>query len=181
MLHCMKRQLIQQIINQIIFFIVAVCLLSVKVIRQVTFPNRRRKGNLLSSLLLLFIYLNNLVSSYSWGFSINFIRHWKHYDRTVFLAKRAVIFTGCLLFFLSSFEWSYPDASQTAQENSVVQTSLNIQDKRPAKILSFAPVLLKPDARAEIQTNILSTCPVKWYQANCNNSKIYLRNCDFRI
>lgn len=183
MRHCMKRQRIRQITNKIILFIGAIGLLTYKVIRQVTLPNRKRKGNLLSSLLLLFIYLNDLINSFSWGFSINFILRWKHYDRAVFMVRRIMLFTGCTLFLLSSVEWSYPDTLQITGTSHVEQAglNLNIQDKKQEKALLFETALLKTIATKRAQADIISNISIACYHAGFIPSRIFLRNCNFRI
>lgn len=176
----MRKQQIRKITDKIVLFIKALGVLISKVAKQIVLPNRKRKGNLLSSLLLFFIYLNDLMITFSWGFSIKFILHWKHYDRAVFLAKRALLFTGCALFLLSSFEWSYPEASELVNTSSMVQSGLEIHHKTSKKTVQYRAVLLKKNLPAW-DRNYITACLTTCDLAPRITSKIYLRNCNFRI
>ncbi|TAN01917.1 MAG: hypothetical protein EPN39_01080 [Chitinophagaceae bacterium] len=176
----MKKGQIWEIGDKIVLFIRALGLLITKVVKQIVLPNRKRKGNLLSSLLLFFISLNDLVVTFSWGFSVRFVLRWKHYDRAVFLAKRAMLFAGFALFLLSSFEWSYPEAPELTHTNSVVQTGLDAHDRAPKKTVQYHTAPLRNTGPAWGFKNI------KAYRSTCGHaplitSKIYLHHGNFRI
>ena len=176
----MKKQQIRKTTANIVLFLKAFAIVVTKVAKQMVLPNRRRKGNLLSSLLLFFIYLNDLIITFSWGFSIQFILRWKHYDRAVFLTKRVVLFTGCTLFLLSSFEWSYPESAQLRPTDSVVQSGCDIYNSTQKKTIQYHAVVLKTTAAAWVRKII--TARVTTFTSTLRTaSKIYVSNRSFRI
>lgn len=175
-----KKQQIGKITDKIVLFIKALGMVISRVVKQIVFPGRKRKGNLLSSLLLFFLSLYDLMATFSWDFSIRFILRWKHYDRAVLLMKRAILFTGCALFLLSSFEWSYPVTPELINTNAAIQTRLEVPHKTPEKTIQYHATLLKNILPAWNKNNMTT------YAVTCDNdlhiiSKIYLRNCNFRI
>lgn len=176
----MRKQQIRKITANIVLFLKAFAIVVTKVVKQIVLPNRRRKGNLLSSLLLFFIYLNDLIITFSWGFSIRFILRWKHYDRAVSLAKHALLFTGCALFLLSSFEWSYPEGQQLTSTDSVIQSGLDIYNSTQGRTMQYHAVAFKivtPSWNRKIITICITTYTPTLHIA----SNIYVRNCSFRI
>ncbi len=81
------------------------------IIKGVVLPGRKQKGNLLTSIMLLFMELTVLFIQFPWDFSLNFIKRWKHYYRFRSLLRKGLLITGCFLFLLSSVEWSYTKES----------------------------------------------------------------------
>jgi hypothetical protein len=176
----MEKQQLREITAKIVLFVKALGMLISKVAKQLVLPNRKRKGNLLSSLLLFFIYLNDLFITFSRGFSIKFILRWKHYDRAILLAKQAMLFTACVLFLISSFEWSYPELSEPTYSSSVIQSGLEIDHKTSERTVQYHALLLKKNVTAWDRNYIIAGL------TNCGlvpriTSRIYLHNCNFRI
>lgn len=125
------------VLFKVVLFIKALWLIGLKVTRQVVLPSRRRKGNILSSLLLLFISLTDLVANFSWGISLNSLSRWKHYDRLCFLVKKGVLVSGFLLFLLSSFEWSYPDSKILSQKDSITKAEQQPAGKSTVREVTY--------------------------------------------
>lgn len=176
----MKGQQTREIGGKIALFIRALGHITYKVATQITLPGSKRKGNLLSSLLLLFISLNDLFTTFSWGFSIRFILRWKHYDRAALLIKKSALFIGCLLFLLSSFEWSYPTAPELRGVSAVVRSELQRCDAPLKQTISYRLCSLRNITPPCYQGNISAgiTAPGK---KPLIVSKIFLRHCNFRI
>ncbi len=75
-------------------------LLGYKVIKQLSLPNRTRKGNLLSSLFIFFIAIIERLNFFEHGiFSMAALFRNKYVKQTIFLV-------GFILFLLSLFEWT---------------------------------------------------------------------------
>ncbi|HUZ57362.1 MAG TPA: hypothetical protein VMU83_01100 [Hanamia sp.] len=81
------------------------------IIKGIVLPGRKQKGNLLTSIMLLFMELLALLIQFPWDFSLNFIKRRKYYNRFSFLVRKGLLITGCFLFLLSSIEWSYTKES----------------------------------------------------------------------
>lgn len=75
--------------------------------KGIVLPGRRRNGNLLTSILILFLDLTTLLIQFPWDFSLKFIKRWKYYNRFNYWFRRGLLITGCFLFLISSIEWSY--------------------------------------------------------------------------
>lgn len=176
----MKKQEFGQIFSTIGLFMIATGLLTSKVVKQCRLPNRNRKGNILSSALMLFVLLNDLVTTFSWGFSLHFIVRWKHYARAVVLVRKSVLLTGCLLFFLSSFEWSCPPTVRLTGDQVTMQVEgrLNPAPKRAAIAFHAAPFV---STRVKRLKKNASQKADRRGGGLYGSAKIYLQNCQFRI
>ena len=73
---------------------------ALSIIKQIVLPNKRRKGNVLSSLFIFFTGTIERLIPFEHGvFKMAAIFKLKYF-------RQAVIITGALLFLLSSFEWA---------------------------------------------------------------------------
>lgn len=168
------------VLFKVALFIKALWLIGLKVTRQVVLPSRRRKGNILSSLLLLFISLTDLVANFSWGISSNSLSRWKHYDRLCFLVKKGVLVSGFLLFILSSFEWSYPDSKILIQKDSITKAEPQPAGKSIARMVTYysSVVILSHSHRLPLTASQGSyDCEYGYFTA----SRIYLHCRNLRI
>ncbi|HEY4285956.1 MAG TPA: hypothetical protein VGN00_02545 [Puia sp.] len=115
--------------------IIDLVLLTYAVIRQVILPNRRQKGNLLSSMFLLFAGLTDRLITFrknmimmpwstteraiapwittSWIYSKKYLRH-------------GMVIASWALFILSSFEWSGPARSLATQNQQEIAESIQL-------------------------------------------------------
>ena len=150
-----------------------------KIIQQVVLPGRNQKGNLLSTILLLFIELTTLLIQFPWDFSIDFIKRWKYYNRFNYLVKKSVLITGCFLFLLSSFEWCYGKESREActivqieQQCDISATCVNVSDSK---------TLQKRICYYYQSTHELPTPDFRFYSPHVSPTSIYLIHCNFRI
>jgi hypothetical protein len=176
----MRKQQIWQISNKIGLFIEAIGLLTCKVVKQIILPNRKRKGNILSSILLFFVSLNDLLTTFSWGFSIKFIAQWKHYDRAVVLVRKSVFLIGCLLFLLSSFEWSYPAVPGLIDDPVVVKV-----EQQANQHIQESPIAYHSISFINAYTQWVTVNFSKWlcfrrYIPSAAR-RIYLQDCNFKI
>ncbi len=161
-------------------FIKALWLLARKVTNQVILPNRNRKGNILSSILLLFVSLTDLVANFSWGISIDFITHWKHYEYFRCLLKKSVLIAGCFLFLLSSFEWSYNMQLGLKETGSFVSVEQQVTAPFSKRAITYRSFSQKSNQTKWKVANT-SKLPRNKKRTPSITSKIYLQNCDFRI
>jgi len=90
---------IKKIANKILFLILDLALFTFQTVKQVVLPNRKRKGNILSSLFDFFIGIIERLHQYESGyFKLANVFKLKY-------LKQGIIITAAFLFFLSSFEW----------------------------------------------------------------------------
>lgn len=90
----------KQLGKKIAGLIIDIVLFGYKMIRQVVLPTKKRKGNILSSLLVFFIGVVERLIHFEHGFfSMATILKRKY-------VKEGILITGAILFFLASFEWS---------------------------------------------------------------------------
>lgn len=174
------KEKIHTISAKTILFIKAIWLLARRVTNQVILPNRNRKGNILSSILLLFVSLTDLVANFSWGISIDFITRWKHYEYLRCLLKKSVLIAGCFLFLLSSFEWSYntqPGLKETGSFVSIEQQVTAPFSKQAITYRSFS----QKSTQTKWEPANTSKPPNNKKRAPSIILKIYLQNCYFRI
>ncbi|HVB04530.1 MAG TPA: hypothetical protein VNE41_12525 [Chitinophagaceae bacterium] len=75
-----------------------------KIFPLIELPNRRRKGNLLSVILSLFVALSGQLADFCRG--IPAIYRSGFMSRSRLLLRRGVLLTGCFLFLASSLEWT---------------------------------------------------------------------------
>ncbi len=161
-------------------FIKAIWLLSRKVIKQLILPNRSRKGNILSSILLLFVSLTELLTNFSMEIPLDFIARWKHYERLHRLFKKAVLITGCLLFLLSSFEWSYKAPLPLIETGAAANVELQPATTATKQLVAYRSFPIK-NAPGKWRKEIASKSLRPGRNSDFITSKIYLRNCDFRV
>lgn len=90
---------IKKIFNKVFLLLLDVALLTFQTLKQVVLPNKKRKGNILSSLLIFFIGIIETLDHFEHGiFKVIDIFKLKYLKQSVFLI-------ATFLFFLSSFEW----------------------------------------------------------------------------
>lgn len=92
-------QEVKKIANKILLLLVDVVRFAFHTVKQVVLPNRKRKGNILSSLFIFFIGLMERLHQFEHGY-------FKPADvfKLKYL-KQGIVITAAFLFFLSSFEW----------------------------------------------------------------------------
>jgi len=120
----------KKIVGKIILFIFDILIIAYKIVKKVVLPNRKRKGNILSSFFIFFVSI------------IERVNHYEHifFRPPVFFKlkylKQLVIVIATFLFFLSSFEWTSNQIfnidnagafSLQLQISSVNRTSVNKQ------------------------------------------------------
>ena len=109
-------------LNTVFLFLFDIILLAIGVIKQIVLPNRRRKGNILNSILVFFIGLVEILNHFEYGI-FQMSKVFKH--RYV---RQGVIIATAFLFLLSSFEWT--------NEKEINRTSLNASViEHPQKLL----------------------------------------------
>ena len=115
-----------------------------KLIRQISLPNRKRKGNILVSLLILFIGIIVRLNFFEHGF-INMSTIFKKK-----YIKQPILFIGCILFILSLYEWRGDQrVFKNAEINSTEQIASNILSAKPitksnpVKVFCYEPRLNK--------------------------------------
>lgn len=161
-------------------FIKSLWLLARKVTNQVILPNRNRKGNILSSILLLFVSLTDLIANFSRGISIDFITRWKHYEYLRCLLKKSVLIAGCFLFLLSSFEWSYNMQPGLKEAGSFVSIEQQVAAPFSKQAITYCSFSQKSNQTKWKVANT-SKPPRNKKRTPSITSKIYLQNRDFRI
>lgn len=105
---------IKQISIKIWVTLIDILLFAYKIISQIILPNKRTKGNVLTSLFTFFIGLIERLNQFEHGFfNIATLLKQKY-------VKRTVLIVGSVLFLLSSFEWA--DAYNDTIQESYVTT-----------------------------------------------------------
>lgn len=85
---------------KVLALLLDVGLYAIKIGKQIILPNRKRKGNLLSSLFVFFIGIIERLHFFEHGlFSMTAVFRKKYVKRTIFII-------GFILFLLSLFEWT---------------------------------------------------------------------------
>ena len=111
---------IKKIANKVFLLILEILLFTFQTVKQLILPNKKRKGNILSSLLVFFIGVIERLNCFEHGlfklanvFKLKYLRH-------------SVMVISVFLFFLSSFEWKVNpefDIKSTATTSLQLSTS----------------------------------------------------------
>jgi|SRR6185312_15012672 len=110
-------QEIKKIINKVLLLILDVALFTFQTIQQVILPNSKRKGNILSSLLIFFVGIVERLGSFEYGvFRVPNLLKQKY-------IKRSLLIIAGLLFLLSFFEWTGEKNVSINADNYTVQFS----------------------------------------------------------
>lgn len=108
---------IKKIAGKIFFFILDTLLFSYSVSKQVILPARRKKGNLLYSLFILFVGIVERVDNFEYGvFQMANLLRRKY-------VKQSLLIAASLLFLLSSLEWSGEASANTNPGNYITRIS----------------------------------------------------------
>jgi len=124
-------QEIKNIICEIFLLIADILAFTYHTIKQIIFPNRKRKGNFLSTLFIFFIGIIERLNLFEHSFFKmgNFFR--KKY------VKQPIFFIGSVLFLLSLFEW-------TGDQRFSYKAEIASTKQLPSN-LSVEKKIIKPD------------------------------------
>lgn len=166
--------------------IIDLVLLGYEVVRQVVLPNRRRKGNLLSSLFLLFAGLTDRLITFrqnlmappwpltKWTVSPWITTSWNYGKKYL---RQGMIIATWALFILSSFEWSGP--AQTSSTKNQQETTESIQlSVRKAPSIYAVDSRIDRDAQKFASGEIISQSPLP---SPHPTAKTWLQLCTLRI
>jgi|GEM_PF-3053820 hypothetical protein len=104
---------IKEILLKIFFLLLEILLFTLETGMQVVLPTRKRKGNILSSILNFFVGIVERINDFEYGFfKMNNVLKHKY-------IKQVVIIVGTFLFLLSSFEWTNGRSSDVNNVNVV--------------------------------------------------------------
>ncbi|HEY8657640.1 MAG TPA: hypothetical protein VIL78_01285 [Hanamia sp.] len=108
---------IKKIISKVFLLIIDIFLFGYKIAKQVILPNRRKKGNILSSLFIFFIGIIERLDSFEYGvFLMANVLKRKY-------VKQSLLVIAGLLFLLSSIEWTGETNVNTNPGNFIAQFS----------------------------------------------------------
>jgi hypothetical protein len=176
----MKRKQITKIAGHLALIMMALYLLTRKIAEQMVLPGRHRKGNIFSMVLFAFVSLSDIVTTCSKGLLPGFAVRWKYHDQAVRIIRKSVLLTGCLLFLLSSVEWSYQ------RQPRLKEAGFAIQDARraggaasSAKRVSYGLPLINVRSRSSEVASVC--CRFKAGDSPSITLRVYLHNCHFRI
>jgi hypothetical protein len=165
--------------------IIDLVLLGCEVMKQVILPNRKRKGNLLSSLFLLFAGLTDCLIT----FRQNMTTLWTSAKLTAApwvttswiygkkYIRQGMIIATWVLFILSSFEWSGPVQSLPAQNQQKTTESVQLSARKTTPVYAASSCFdcrIKPSAFCEV----ICQSPLPSPQ---HIAKTWLRLCTLRI
>ncbi len=165
----------RKIVYKIILLLIDILVFTYQIVRKVVLPARRRKGNILSSLLTFFVGLIERVMS----FEKSILRQPVVFTHKY--VKQALILAVGFLFLLSSIEWTAEHSSAaTVNETQAViihspaddavtvltQRQVNASIQIPAG--DFIPGYLSPDFSYPLPDEPVTV-------------KKWLRHCNFRI
>jgi hypothetical protein len=157
---------LKKIYNKVFVLLRDITLLIIAIIKHIILPNRKRKGNILNSILVFFIELIAILNRFEYGI-FQMTKLFKH--RYI---RQGVIIISAFLFLLSSFEWS------RGQEINVGNSNTNTVQVQPKifRSISFnkatkAPNWLKKSSSAlnhsvkiyRLPGSFLDSTPVKRY------------------
>lgn len=150
-----------------------------RIIKQIVFPGCDQKGNVLTSILLLFLELTALLIQFPWDFSIDCVKRWKHYNRFNYLLKKGVLIVGCFLFLLSSFEWTYAreNSEQVNTARLELQTAVSVS-AGDSYHYKAAPQGIPPYYQRPLYS---LPHPYRLYSLHFYKVSVYLLHCNFRI
>jgi hypothetical protein len=144
-----------KILHKVIFLIIDILVLAYQIIKQVILPNRRRKGNVLSSLLSFFVGLiENILTFEKSIFSRSLVCKFKY-------IKQALVLAASFLFLISSIEWTVSQ-SAVSTVNETQAAVANEPASSAVKVLSERPIYIKNPVRNFVAAAYLSyTTPYK--------------------
>jgi len=91
---------LKKIIYKVFILILEVVLFSIRIIKHIVFPNKKRKGNILYSLFIFFVGIVEILNRFEHGIFVMTKVFQQKYVR------KGILITGIFLFLLSSFEWT---------------------------------------------------------------------------
>lgn len=90
----------KNILSKVLALTIDIFLLGFQTFKQIVLPNRKRKGNLLSSIFLFFVGVVERLNSFEYGvFKMATVFRKKY-------IRKAIFIIGGVLFLLSLFEWA---------------------------------------------------------------------------
>lgn len=114
---------IKKIISKVFFLLLDILLFAFRIVKQIVLPNKKRKGNILSSLFIFFIGTIGRLIPFEHGlfkmasvFKLRYLR-------------QVVIIIGILLFVLSSFEWT-GDQNSFNEQARLIEHLPEVSEKR---------------------------------------------------
>lgn len=119
---------IRKITVKIILLIADIILLAYKIIKQIKLPNKKEKGNLLSSVFIFFVSIMARINIFEHGFFTIAPAFKNRY------MKQAIFFTGSLLFLLSLSEWT--GDKNFIYAGKTINTEQQISNSLSAKAIS---------------------------------------------
>ena len=135
---------IKKIANKILLLILHVVCFTFQTVKQVVLPNRKRKGNILSSVFDFFIGIIEMLHQFELGyFKPANIYKLKY-------LKQGILITAAFLFFLSSFEWkpnlelNYKTTSASSQQFSTSsENTISVNKQKQPICISENASLIK--------------------------------------
>lgn len=161
---------IKKLISKVLGLFVDIFLLGYKTGRQIIFPGKRKKGNLLSSLFIFFVDLIERVGSFEHGlFRMTNLLRQKY-------IKQSLLIVAGLLFLLSSIEWSGEIIPNTSSRNYISQLSnagvkkITVNDSRLATDKPVTVYLHSkyPPYKNTLQSSTPASFAVKTYLLICS-------------
>ncbi len=120
----------KKILIKVFVLFLEVVLLSIRIIKNVVLPNRKRKGNILNSVFVFFVGTVEILNRFEYGiFQMKKIFQHKY-------VRQGVIIIGAFLFLLSSLEWTKRQGINVSDAN---YTSVQLPQK-VSKSISFTKV-----------------------------------------
>ncbi|HEY8734050.1 MAG TPA: hypothetical protein VIL90_05750 [Puia sp.] len=125
----------KKILIDLTFFISDISLLLFKILRQTVFPNKRRKGNLLSSIFLFFMaFAERVVLLRNSVRTILQLTPFMRGHKYLRYLRQGFILVTCLLFVISLFEWT------PVRERLQAIRAVDIQNVDQSKQIANEPV-----------------------------------------
>lgn len=115
---------IKEIFIKIVRLFLDILLFTYNIIRQVVLPNKKRKGNILSSLFVFFVGVVKKISHFEHrSFQMAIVFNQKYVRKGLFLI-------GAVLLLLSSFEWMNNERSIIVETNKQIEHFQQTVEKR---------------------------------------------------
>jgi len=112
-----KQEEIKKIILKVWQLLIDIIFFGDRIVKQITLPNRSKKGNLLSSLFIFFVGIIERIGNFEYG-----VFHMSNLLSRKYI-KRSLLIVASLLFLLSSLEWTGEKILNSTSHNYIEQLS----------------------------------------------------------
>jgi hypothetical protein len=168
-----KHDEIKKIILKVWQLLIDIIFFGYRIVQQITLPNRKKKGNLLSSAFTLFLGIIERIDNFEYG-----VFHMANLLRRKYI-KQSLLIVATLLFLLSSLEWTSEKILNSTSPNYIEQLSdADVQKETVGEqrnIKKYSETFFSENSRPSFKNFFFSGTPFS------SSIKTYLRFRSIRI